>query len=72
MKNHTDVLIFHTGICDVPAQIPLMADEKSYTRISRRLVAQALRHGDSYEQRQARSAEKRDSAALRMARAELL
>ena len=39
--------------------------------ISRRPVAQALRNRDSYEQRQARSAGKRVSAALRMARAEL-
>ncbi len=26
VKNHTDVLIFHTGICVGASQIPLMAD----------------------------------------------
>ena len=40
MKNHTDVLIFHTRICVVTPQILLMADEKSHSRISHRPVAQ--------------------------------
>ena len=26
MKNHTDVLIFHTGVCAGASQTPLMAD----------------------------------------------
>ena len=29
VKNHTDVLIFHTAICAGASQIALMADEKS-------------------------------------------
>lgn len=39
MKNHADALIFHTAICVGALQIALMADEKSYSRISRRPVA---------------------------------
>ena len=35
MKNHTDVLIFHTAICAGASQIAMMADEKSPSRISR-------------------------------------
>ena len=48
MKNHTDVLIFHTGICDEMSQIPLMAKliPKEFTFCP---VAQALRNGDCYE-----------------------
>ncbi len=38
MKNHTDVLIFHTAICAGASQIAMMADEKSPSRISRRLL----------------------------------
>ena len=41
MKNHTDVLIFHTTICARASQIALMADEKSHSRVSRRPVAQS-------------------------------
>ena len=41
MKNHTDVLIFHTAICKGASQTALMADEKSPSRISRRPVAQS-------------------------------
>ncbi len=37
VKNHTDVLIFHTAICAGASQIAIMADEKSPSRISRRL-----------------------------------
>ena len=71
VKNHTDVLIFHTGICSGASQIPLMAKliPEEFTFCP---VAQALRNRDSHEQRQARSAEKRVSAALRMAQAELV
>ena len=42
MKNHADTMIFHTAICEKNfsslerSQIALMADEKSYSRISRR------------------------------------
>ena len=41
VKNHTDVLIFHTAICSGASQIALMADEKSPSRVSRRPVAQS-------------------------------
>ncbi len=41
MKNHTDVLIFHTAICAGASQIALMAEEKSHLRISLRPVANA-------------------------------
>ena len=39
VKNHTDVLIFHTAICAGASQIAFMAEEKSPTRISLRPVA---------------------------------
>ena len=46
VKNHTDVLIFHTAICAGASQIALMADEKSPSRISPRVSSRkALRHG---------------------------
>ena len=38
MKNQTDVLIFHTAICAGASQIAMMANEKSPSRISRRLL----------------------------------
>ena len=41
VKNHTDVLIFHTAICAGASQIALMAIEKPSSRISRRPVAQS-------------------------------
>ena len=34
VKNHTDMLIFHTSICDVSSQICLDATKKSPLRIS--------------------------------------
>ncbi len=40
MKNHIDMLIFHTAICAGALQIALMADEKPLSRISRRPVAE--------------------------------
>ena len=41
MKNHTDVLIFHTAVCAGAPQTAVMADGKSPPRISRRPVAQS-------------------------------
>ncbi len=41
VKNHIDMLIFHTAICAGASQIALMADEKPLSRISRRPVANA-------------------------------
>ena len=45
MKNHTDVLISHTGICAGASQIPLMADAN--LRFAPPSVAKTLRNGDS-------------------------
>lgn len=46
VKNHTEVLIFHTDIC-FKKQIFLMSDEKSPARISHRIFATvSLRNGD--------------------------
>ncbi len=45
MKNHIDMLIFHTAICAGALQIALMADEKPLSRISRRPVADAPEWG---------------------------
>ena len=39
VKNHTDVLIFHTAICAGASQIALMTNEKSPSRISHRPIA---------------------------------
>ena len=41
VKNHTDVLIFHTAICAGASQIAVMAEEKPHSRISLRPVAQS-------------------------------
>ncbi len=41
VKNHNDMLIFHTAICAGAPQIALMADEKPPSRLSRRPVANA-------------------------------
>ncbi len=46
MKNHTDVLIFHTRICAGASQIPLMADANLRFASP---VARTLRNGDYYE-----------------------
>ena len=39
MKNHTDVLIFHTAICAETAQIALMADANLIFASPRRINA---------------------------------
>ena len=41
MKNHTDVLIFHTASFAGASQLALMAEEKSHSRIFLRPVANA-------------------------------
>ncbi len=45
VKNHIDMLIFHTAVCAGASQIALMADGKTLLRISRRPVADAPEWG---------------------------
>ena len=47
MKNHTDVLIFQTGICGEASQIPMIAEQNLIfcSRLQRKALQKRGNHG---------------------------